>query len=136
MVEGTKLGKSVTEGRLVCEVNLKTFEKKNELRKSALFFVKGPKLLEHCVASRKELNKVKVGRRDTRLNEPSEGTVVASPDIVSLRRCDFVGAREGLVKPGIQAMTEGDEGKLTAPFYPVGLAKVEDEIRGPVGTVE
>ena len=62
--------------------------------------------------------------------------VIMLPDVVSIQGGSFIKAREGLIKPGVEAMAEGDERKLTTPLHPVGFTKVEDEVGGPVSTVE
>ncbi|KAF8489663.1 hypothetical protein F5888DRAFT_1638504 [Russula emetica] len=103
---------------------------------SALFLMKALEFLEHHISGRKVFDKMYISRRDTILNKAPKSTVITLLDVVSIWGRSFIRARKGLIKPGVEAMAEGDERKFTTPLHPVGFAKVEDEVRGPVSTID
>ena len=69
------------------------------------------------------------------LDEPSKNTIVSIPDVVSVASSRLFGARDGTIEPDVKAVAESEEGELAAPFNPVGLAEIKDQVGGPVSTV-
>ena len=111
----TKFGDGVADRLVIVELDLEALEKQVNLRKSALVLMMGFELLEHEMCGRQCLDKVEIGGRDMALDEGSEGSIVASPDEISLRSSGGIWTGEGSIEPRVKSLLESDERDGTAP---------------------
>lgn len=77
-----------------------------------------------------------VGGGDVFPDKRAKDTIIPVPDVMSVASRRDVRARERAVKPVVNAVGQREDVELAAPFDPVGFAKVESEVGGPVTVVQ
>ena len=126
LIKGTEVGDCITDGAVVREFELESFEKEIDLSEGTLLLMLGFELVEHKLRSCQRTCEMPVGVRDVTQYESPKGTVVAMPNVIRVSSNARIGTGERPIEPRIQALLQSEQMEFVAPLDPVRFTQVED----------
>jgi hypothetical protein len=130
-VQFIELRKSLSEGDGAVEEDTQVLFKKEKLGVRSQFLMPIAKGFEHFMAGEKVIHIGEISGGNSFLNEALKGDVVREPYVLRLWVEDPVGTGEGAVEIRKETLPLHKEFRAGAPFTPVGLIQVQDEIFRP-----
>ena len=126
LIKGIEVGDCITDGVVIREVDMESFEKEIDLGEGTLLLVLGFEFVEHKLGSCQRACEMSVGIRDMTQYESPKGTVVAMPNVILVSSNSRIRTGERSIEPRIQALLQSEKMEFVAPLNPFGFTQIED----------